>query len=49
MATNQNQSLVRRFFDEMCSQRKLNIANELFSPDHIYHDPQAPTRPGLKE
>ncbi len=30
----------------MCNQRKLNIAGELFSQDHIYHDPQAPTGPG---
>jgi predicted ester cyclase len=46
MATNQNQSLVRRFFDEMCNQQKLTIADELFSSDHAYHDPQAPAGPG---
>jgi steroid delta-isomerase-like uncharacterized protein len=46
MSTNQNQILVRRFFDEMCNQRKLNIADELFSADHIYNDPEAPTGPG---
>jgi steroid delta-isomerase-like uncharacterized protein len=46
MPTNQNQNLVRRFFDEMCNQRKLNIADELFSADHVYSDPQAPTGPG---
>lgn len=46
MATNQNQTLVRRFFDEMCNQRKLNVADELFAPNHAYHDPQAPTGPG---
>jgi steroid delta-isomerase-like uncharacterized protein len=47
MATNQNEVLVRRFFDEMCNQRKLNIADELFASNHAYHDPQeAPTRPG---
>lgn len=46
MATNQNQTLVRRFFDEMCNQRKLDIAEELFSSNHAYHDPQAPTGPG---
>jgi steroid delta-isomerase-like uncharacterized protein len=42
MATNQNQELVRRFFEEMCNQRKLAIANELFSADHVLHDPQIP-------
>ena len=46
MATNQNQTLVRRFFDEMCNQRKLNVADELFTANHVYHDPQAPTGPG---
>lgn len=46
MATNQNQTLVRRFFDEMCNQRKLTVADDLFAPNHAYHDPQAPTGPG---
>lgn len=46
METGQNQSLVRRFFDEMCNQRKLNVADELFASNHVYHDPQAPTGPG---
>lgn len=46
MATNQNQTLVRRFFDEVCNQQKLNVADELFSADHVYHDPQAPTGNG---
>jgi steroid delta-isomerase-like uncharacterized protein len=44
MSTNQN--LVRRFFDEVCNQQKLNVADELFSANHVYHDPQAPTGPG---
>ena len=46
MATDQNKNLVRRFFDEMCNQRKLNIADELFASNHEYHDPQCPVRPG---
>ena len=46
MATDQNKNLVRRFFDEMCNQRKLNIADELFASNHEYHDPQNPTPPG---
>jgi predicted ester cyclase len=46
MATNQNQTLVRRFFDEVCNQQKLNVADELFSSNHEYNDPQAPTGPG---
>jgi steroid delta-isomerase-like uncharacterized protein len=46
MEPNQNETLVRRFFDEMCNQRKLNVADELFASNHAYHDPQAPTGPG---
>lgn len=46
MTNSQNQNLVRRFFDEMCNQRKLAIADELFSAGHVYNDPQAPTGPG---
>lgn len=46
MATDQNKNLVNRFFDEMCNQRKLDIADELFAANHSYHDPQTPTGPG---
>jgi steroid delta-isomerase-like uncharacterized protein len=46
MSAEQNKALVRRFFDEMCNGRKLNIAGELFSANHIYHDPQTPAGPG---
>src|SRR5262249_33243452 len=34
------------FFDEMCNGRKLSIADELFSANHVYHDPQTPAEPG---
>ena len=37
-----NQTLVRRFFDETCNQGKLEVADEIFSPDHKYHDPSNP-------
>lgn len=46
MATDQNKNLVHRFFDEMCNQRKLDIADELFAANHVYHDPQTPAGPG---
>ena len=46
MSTNQNQILVSRFFEEMCNQRNLNIASELFASNHLYHDPQTPAEPG---
>ena len=40
--TSANQTLARRFFDETCNQGKLEIADEIFSPDHKYHDPSNP-------
>ena len=46
MSSNQNQTLVRRFFDEVCNQKKLNVADELFSSNHQYHDPQIPAGSG---
>src|SRR5437868_12403058 len=46
MTIDQNKMLVRRFFDEMCNQRMLNVADELFAENHVYHDPQTPTEPG---
>ena len=46
MATNQNQTLVRRFFEEVCNQKKLSVADELFSSTHKYFDPQIRVGPG---
>jgi len=47
MSTDQNKIIVRRYFDEMCNQRKLDVADELFTTNHTYHDPQIPdTGPG---
>ena len=46
MATDQNTISVHRFFEEMCNQRKLDIADELFAANHVFHDPQAPTGAG---
>lgn len=47
MSTDQNKTLVRRFFDEVCNQRKLSVADELFATNHVHHDPQIPeTGPG---
>ena len=42
MATNQNKTLIRRFFDEICNGRKLTVADELFAKNHVYNDPQIP-------
>lgn len=42
----ENKALVRRFFEEVCNGRKLDVADELFTADHTYHDPFIPTGPG---
>jgi hypothetical protein len=38
--------VVRRFYDDMCTGRKRDLAEELFTPDHVMHDPQVPSEPG---
>jgi steroid delta-isomerase-like uncharacterized protein len=37
-----NLALVHRFFDEVCNDRRLRVATELFAGDHRYHDPSIP-------
>jgi steroid delta-isomerase-like uncharacterized protein len=37
-----NQALATRFFDEVCNGRKLNVADEIFTPAHQHHDPANP-------
>jgi len=37
-----NAQVVRRFFDDVCNARKLNVADELFAAGHRYHDPSIP-------
>jgi predicted SnoaL-like aldol condensation-catalyzing enzyme len=41
-----NKALVTRFFEEVCNGRKLDVADQIFSSSHAYHDPQIPTGPG---
>jgi steroid delta-isomerase-like uncharacterized protein len=49
MSTEQNKTVVRRFFDEVCNQRKLEIADELVAATHTLHDPSIPgAKPGPK-
>jgi len=36
------EAVVRRFYEEMNTGRKLEIAGELFTDDHVFHDPQVP-------
>jgi steroid delta-isomerase-like uncharacterized protein len=42
MSAEGNKSLVRRFFEEVCNGRRADVAGELFSADHRYHDPSGP-------
>jgi ketosteroid isomerase-like protein len=42
MANEQNKALTQRFFTEVCNGKKLEVAEELFSADHTYHDPASP-------
>ena len=45
MSAEQNKAIAKRFFDEVCNARKLNVAEELFSGDHTYTDPSIPGIP----
>ena len=45
MIATDNLTLTRRFFDEVCNDRNLDAADELFSSGHAYHDPFIPDVP----
>ena len=53
MSAQENKVLVQRFFEEVCNARKLSMADELFSAEHIYQDPSIPGVPpgpvGMKQ
>jgi steroid delta-isomerase-like uncharacterized protein len=40
------EAVARRFYEEMNNGRKLDLAEDLFTPDHVMHDPQVPCGPG---
>lgn len=42
----EDESVVRRFYEEMNNGRKNELASELFSADHRFHDPQVPAEDG---
>jgi len=48
MASQTNEALARRFFEDFCNGRKLDIADALFTADYVYHDPQVPNVVGPK-
>ena len=41
-----NEAVVRRFYEQMNNERKNDLASELFTTDHVLHDPQVPAAPG---
>jgi steroid delta-isomerase-like uncharacterized protein len=49
MSAQENKTIVKRFFDEVCNARKLEVANELFSASHTYTDPSIPGIPAGPE
>ena len=42
----ENEATVRRFYEQMCNERKNELATELFTEDHLMHDPQVPAGTG---
>lgn len=50
MSDDNNKVLVRRFFEEVLPSRKVELVEELFDPDYIYHYSNAPAalKPGLE-
>ena len=42
----ENEAVVRRFYEQMCNERKNELADELFTADHRMHDPQVPAGVG---
>ncbi len=47
MYTEENKSIVRRFFEEGPSKGNLSVANELLSPNFVMHSP-LPSSPGIE-
>ena len=44
--SNDNETLVRRFFEEFCNQRHGEVAEELLTDDYVSHGPHAPPAEG---
>ena len=41
-----DEAVVRRYYEQMCNERKNDLAAELFTPGHEMHDPQVPAGKG---
>ena len=42
MSATENVALVRRFYEDMCNGRRLDLAGTLFAANCPFHDPQIP-------
>lgn len=42
MSTEQNKATAARWFSDIIAQGKLEVADEIFTADHVIHDPHAP-------
>jgi ketosteroid isomerase-like protein len=44
--SSENEAVARRFFEELCNGRRLDIAEEIIAPDWEMHEPQTPPASG---
>lgn len=49
MPAEENKALVRRWFEELFNQEKLEVADEIVAQDHVLHDPTLPDLPSGPE
>jgi steroid delta-isomerase-like uncharacterized protein len=45
VSTEDNKALVRRWFEELFNDAKLDVADEIVTPDHVSHDTSTPEHP----
>jgi steroid delta-isomerase-like uncharacterized protein len=47
MSDDANREFIERYFDEVTNKGDLDLADELFAPDYIHHDPANPDPKGV--
>jgi steroid delta-isomerase-like uncharacterized protein len=47
MSDDANREFIQRYFDEVTNKGDLDLADELFAPDYIHHDPANPDPKGV--
>src|SRR5580765_5126849 len=45
VSAEENKAVVRRFYEELANGRRAEIADQIMTADHQYHDPQLPDVP----